>query len=345
MIGASRDQPPLRRKFAVIKFWPEVKAAEDEIIARLQITAHSLGLECLVVDSFARLIHAPHTQLTRDDVDFVLSLHFAAPKCFDIFSFITLWNPLQFYQERGYTQFTRNLLSHDDFLSCDSISGDDHVMRSAYRATRRERPLLRFYPTASSPILAPTLGDQTLCYLGINWERLTQTAGRHDGLLGLLDDDNGLRIYGPRIYSGVEVWRGFKSYVGPIPFDGESVVRLIHMSGISLVLSSPAHRQSEMMSCRIFESAAAGAVIICDENSFARRYFGDSLLYIDSSLPAEEVYGQVQSHLNWIKGEPAKALEMANASQSVFLQNFTMRSCVERIYEQLPTRKRSLECL
>jgi hypothetical protein len=211
-----------------------------------------------------------------------------APKRFDIFSFITLWNPLQFYHDWGYRKFTRHLLTHDDFLSCDSVSGDDHVMRSASRAARREHPLFRFYPTVSSSILEPTLGDKTLCYLGINWERLSNKSGRHDGLLGLLDQDNGLRIYGPKLYSGVDVWNGFKSYVGPIPFDGESVVRLIHMSGISLVLSSPAHRESEMMSCRIFESAAAGAVIICDENPFARRHFGDSLLYIDPSLPAED---------------------------------------------------------
>ena len=335
----------LRGKFAVIKFWPDVKAAEDEVIARLIIAAHSLGLECIVVDAFARLLHPPHTQLTQDDVDFVLSLHFLAPKRFDIFSFVTLWNPLRFYHDWGYSKFTRHLLSHDDFLSCDSISGDDHVMRSASRASRRERPLFRFYPTISEPILEPTLGDQKLCYLGINWERLSQKPGRHEGLLGLLDLGSDLRIYGPRIYAGVQVWCGFKSYVGPIPFDGVSVVRLIHMSGISLVLSSPEHRESEMMSCRIFESAAAGAVIICDENPFARRHFGDSLLYIDASLPPEEMYGQVQSHLNWIKSEPKKALALAKAAQDIFLQNFKLDSCLERMYEGLTARKQELESL
>ncbi len=43
-----------------------------------------------------------------------------------------------------------------------------------------------------------------------------------------------------------------------------------------------------MMSSRIFESSAAGAVIICNENPFARRHFGDSLLYIDTTLPRKK---------------------------------------------------------
>ena len=334
----------LRRKFAVIKLWPGVKAAEDEVIERLKIAAKSLDLECLVVDPSARLLQPPHTRLTQNNVDFVLSLHFEAPKQFDIFSFVTLWNPLQFYYEWGYRKFTRHLLTHDDFLSCDSVSGDDHVMRLISGQPAREGPLFRFYPTLSGPILEPTLGDQHLFYAGMNWEKTAKKPGRHDGLLGLLDEGGDLRIYGPRVYNGVEVWKGYKSYIGPIPFDGVSVVRQINQAGISLVLSSQAHAQSEMMSSRIFESAAAGAVIICNENPFARRHFGDSLLYIDTTLPVNETYRQVESHLDWIKSEPAKALELAKQAQSIFRENFRLDSCLERIYAGLPARKAKLEC-
>jgi hypothetical protein len=334
----------LRRKFAAIKLWPGVKAAEDEVIERLKIAAQSMDLECLVVDPFARLIQPPHTQLTQDDVDFVLSLHFERPKQFDIFSFVTLWNPLQFYHEWGYRKFTRHLLTHDDFLSCDSISGDDHVMRLLASRPLREGPLFRIYPTVSGPLLEPTLGDQRLFYAGMNWERLNKKPGRHVGLLGLLDQGDELRLYGPKTYGGVEVWQGYKNYLGPIPFDGISVVRLINQAGISLVLSSDAHSQAEMMSSRIFESAAAGAVIICNENPFARRHFGNSLLYIDTTLPASETYRQVQSHLAWIKSEPERALEMARQSQCIFRDNFRLDTCLERIYEGLPERKAKLEC-
>jgi hypothetical protein len=322
-----------------------VKAAEDEVIERLKIAAKSLNLECLVVDSFARLIHQPYTQLTRDDVDFVLSLHFETPKRFDIFSFVTLWNPLQFYYERGYRKLTRHLLTHDDFLSTASASGDDHILRLISNDPKRDGPLFRFYPTLSGPILEPAEGDRKLFYVGINWEKMSRKAGRHDGLLALLDKTGDLRIYGPKIFGGVDVWEGFQSYAGSVPFDGVSVVRLIHAAGISLVLSSAAHREAEMMSCRIFESAAAGAVIVCDENPFARRFFGDSLLYIDTTLPPEETFGQVQSHLDWIKSEPVKARQMAKQAQGIFRENFRLDTCLERIYHELPARKQKLECL
>lgn len=334
----------LRRKFAAIKLWPGVKAAEDEVIERLKIAARALDLECLVVDSRARLIDPPHLQLTREDVDFVLSLHFETPKQFDIFSFVTLWNPLEFYYEWGYRKFTRHLLTHDDFLSCGSISGDDHILRSLSQCGKREGALFRFYPTLSEPILEPTLGEQRLFYVGINWEKLSQRPGRHDGLLGLLDEGNDLRIYGPEAHKGVKVWSGFKSYVGPIPFDGVSVVHRIHEAGVSLVLSSKAHCESEMMSSRIFESAAAGAVIISNENPFARRHFGDALLYIDTTLPARETCRQVQSHLEWIKSEPEKALELARRSQEIFREHFRLDNCLERIYQGLEARKAKLEC-
>lgn len=332
----------LRRRFAAIKFWPGQKAAEDEVIERLKIAARLLDLECLVVDPSARLINPPHTQLTQDDVDFVISLHFEAPKRFDIFSLVTLWNPVQFYYDWGYRKFTRNLLTHDDFLSCDSISGDDHVMRLISNGPPRERPLFRFYPTLSGPLLEPTLGDRKIFYVGMNWEKSLKQSGRHDGLLGLLDDGGDLRLYGPKVYGGIEVWKDFKSYVGSIPFDGTSVVRLINQAGISLVLSSRAHAQTEMMSSRIFESSAAGAVIICNENPFARRHFGDSLLYIDTTLPARETYDQVRSHLGWIKAEPAKALALAKRAQAIFRDNFRLDTCLERIYAGLPDRKAQL---
>src|SRR4051812_26589197 len=130
----------IHRKFGVIKLWPELKTAEDECIARLKLAAKGLGLECLEVDSFARLTTAPHTQLTEDDVDFILSLHFETPKSYDIFSFVALWNPLQFYHDWGYRKFTAHLLTHDDFLSCSSTWADDHIMRGIAGDATRSAP-------------------------------------------------------------------------------------------------------------------------------------------------------------------------------------------------------------
>ena len=335
----------LRRKFAVIKLWPGLKTAEDEVIARLKIAARSLGLECLEVDSFARLVDPPHVQLTQDDVDFVLSLHYETPKRYDIFSFVALWNPLQFYHEWGYRKFTRHLLTHDDFLSCSSPWADDHIRRLLARDPMREGPELQLYHSLSEPIFPPTTGEGKLFYAGINWERLGKKPQRHGDLLKLLDKTGDLRIYGPKIFGGVNVWKGFESYRGAVPFDGVTMVRLINKAGVSLVLSSEAHRQSELMSSRLFESLAAGAVIICSDNSFAHRFFGKTLLYIDTTVSGEEACAQVQSHLAWIRSEPAKARELANQAQEIFLKDFALDHCLQKIYAEFPARKQKLECL
>jgi len=332
----------LRRKFAVIKLWPELKTAEDECIARLKGAAKLLGVECIEVDSFARLIHPPHAQLTQEDVDFVLSLHFETPKCYDIFSFVALWNPLDFYYDWGYRRFTSHLLTHDDFLSCSSPWADDHIRRQVADDPMREGPCLQLYHSLAEPILAPTTGDRKLFYVGINWEQSAKKPARHQGLLKLLDKTGDLRIHGPKIFQGVDVWAGYESYVGPIPFDGVSVVREIHKAGISLVLSSEAHEQSELMSSRLFESLAAGAVIVCNENLFARRFFGDTLLYIDTSLSADETYAQVQSHIDWIKSNPTKALKLAEEAQGIFRKRFTLDGQLKTLYEKFPTRKGEL---
>ncbi len=301
-----------------------------------------MGLECIVVDSFARTLEAPQVQLTDSDIDFVLSLHFDTPKCYDIFSFVALWNPLQFFHEWGYRRCTRNLLTHDDFLSCSSPCADDHVRRAVANDATREGPVLKLYHSLSEPILPPTTGDGKLFYVGINWERVSGKAHRHGRLLKMLDRSGDLRIYGPRKFQGVDVWRGYKSYSGSIPFDGVSIIHEIHKCGVALVLSSEAHRQSELMSSRLFESLAAGSVVVCDENPFARRFFGDRLLYIDTTTDVESTCEQVQAHLKWVRSEPERAIKLAAEAQSLFLGKFSLDHCLKEIYRALPQRKEEL---
>jgi hypothetical protein len=341
----SQDHNMLLRRFAVVKLWPELKVAEDECIARLKRAASSLGLECLEVDSFARLVDPPHTQLTSADVDFVISLHFETPKCYDIFSFVALWNPLQFFHEWGYRRCTRHLMTHDDFLSCSSQWADDHVRRNLVSDPKRDGPQFKLYHSLSGTLLKPTLGERKVFYAGINWERLRNRQGRHHELFKLLDGSGDLRVYGPKLFNGVDVWAGFSSYAGPVPFDGVSIVRLIQEAGIALVLSSPAHRESELMSSRLFESLAGGAVVICDENPFGRRFFGDSLLYINTAAGPEDTYAQIRRHVEWIRAEPEKALELATRAQEIFRRDFTLDQCLTKIYEGLPARKEKLAAL
>src|SRR5581483_1420229 len=135
---------------------------------------------------------------------------------------------------------------------------------------------------------------------------------------------------------------GYKCYVGPVPFDGVSMIKAISEAGIALVFSSDAHKESELMSNRLFESLAAGAVIICDENPFARRHFGDTLFYVDGTDSLENVYQQIIAHHDWIRAHPQQALDMARKAQSIFREKFTLDRSLAAIYMQLNDRKEQL---
>lgn len=331
--------------FGVVRLWPGVKNAEVEVIARLKRAAQILGLSCVEISPEGERVDSPGVKVTQEELDFVIHLHFETPKTYDIFSFVALWNPLRYYyeyREGEYRRFSQNLLSHDDFLSCDSPGADDHVRRMIGNDPCRLPPSFTIFHSLAEPILPPSLGDMKLFYVGINWERLRGEKSRNQELLDLLDKSGRLRIYGPHRFLGVDVWSGYKSYVGEIPFDGVSIVKEIAAAGISLVLSSEAHKESGLMSNRLFESLAAGAIIICDENTFARKHFGDTLFYIDATDSAEITHQKIREHLRWIETHKEEAVKLARKAQAIFLKNFTLDRSLAQIYRQFPARKAAL---
>lgn len=329
-------------RFALVKLWPHLKAGEDECLARLKIAANALDLECFVIHPDGRLYDDPTTIITKNDVDFVLHIHYDTPKLYDAFSIVALWNPTQFYHQWGYARTSRNLLSHDDFVSCSSDPADHHLGRLIRKSANHLPPLFNIYHSLSDIVFPPTLGDHKLFYAGINWDALAKGVSRHQELLKILDETGALRIYGPSLFQGVKVWAGFKSYVKEIPFDGISMVNEINKAGIALVLSSEAHKQSQLMSSRLFESIAAGALIICDENIFAKKFFGDALLYIDSRHPPEEIAATIFKHMDWAKNNPQAAMQMIAKAQQIFRDKFSLQKNLQDLYQGFPERKQKL---
>lgn len=328
--------------FAIVKLWPDIKTAEDECIARLKMAANALGVECIEVHSDGTYISDPSRKITRETVDFVIHLHYDTPKNYDAFSFVALWNPTRFYHEWGYARCSRNLTTHDDFLSCSSEAADDHVKRMVRRSHTHLPPRFNLYHSLPDIVHAPSLGDMKLFYAGINWEAISGGRSRHQEVLRRLDSTGLIRIYGPTVFQGVRVWAGYESYVKEVPFDGISMIHEISQAGISLVLSSQAHKDSGLMSNRLFESIAAGALVICDENPFARKFFGDSLLYVDGRCSADQLVEDILRHLEWARQNPAAALERIARAQEIFRSRFSLINNLRDIYIGLPERKREL---
>lgn len=329
-------------RFAVVKLWPGIKTAEDECIARLKIAAQALCIECVEVHADGGLISAPEVKVSKANVDFVIHLHYDTPKRYDAFSFVALWNPLKFYHEWGYARTSRNLTTHDDFISCSSDAADDHVERMVRTTFTHLPSRFHLYHSTADVMHSPSLGDGKLFYAGINWEAISGGKSRHQEVLKRLDKTGLLRIYGPTIFQGVRVWAGYDSYVREVPFDGISMIDEISKAGVALVLSSQAHKDSELMSNRLFESVSAGALVICDENPFAKKFFGDSLLYIDSRAPVEQIHDDIVSHLEWAHAHSDQALAMIAKAQDIFRQRFTLIGNLSDLYGGLTERKREL---
>jgi hypothetical protein len=329
-------------RFAVVKLWPEIKTAEDECISRFKIAAKALGIECVEILADGSMLSDKTEKVSKANVDFVIHLHYDTPKQYDAFSFVALWNPLKFYHDWGYARTSRNLTTHDDFISCSSDAADDHVARMV-RSTATHLPASFYlYHSTADVSHPPSLGDGKLFYTGINWEAVSGGKSRHQEVLKRLDKTGLLRIYGPAIFQGVRVWAGYDSYVREVPFDGISMINEISKAGIALVLSSQAHKDSELMSNRLFESVSAGALVICDENPFAKKFFGDSLLYVDSRSPIEQILEDITGHLDWVRANPDQVLAMIVKAQDIFRQRFTLIGNLTDLYGGLAERKRQL---
>ena len=260
------------------------------------------------------------------------------PKAFDIFSFAAL-------AVSGIVSDPKapaRVLSFNDILA--SHSAIDTYM-SDLITTRSEplhlKPEFSISISASEPTTAPAEKKRNLFYIGVNWELVYGGAVRSKSLLKKLDASGELTIYGPPVVRGIRVWEGYQSYAGSLPFDGQAVVSEIAKHGAALVLSHPGDIKTGLATGRIYEAAAAGAVIISDQNRAVREWFGDAVLYFENDSPT--AFEQIMAHLDWMNTHQAQAAEMAREAQEIFRKEFSLDVALKRIYATLPERKKQLQ--
>lgn len=339
----SSTSPDPRATFAVILTWPDVKNAEYEVVQRLCIAASNIGARATVVDndgypiwSTFKNVDKSDPRIDRSEYDFVISLHFESPRLFDLYSYAALWNPSDFYFIFGYEKSSMKLVSHNDALSCGSDLADNHALNLLRGLGRPVTDLPKLYHAPPEPYLRPNITeDAKLFYIGINWEKLGGPKGRHHDLLQSLEEDNLIAIYGPDLFQGGRPWEGFKTYQGPIPFDGKSVVKQLHEAGICLALSSKSHQQSGIMSNRLFEGLAAGAVVIANQHPIIEKYFSDCVYVIDDShLEPRELSDLVRGIILEIRRNPQEGQRRAVIGQQRLAEIFSLERSLETLIDQ-----------
>lgn len=286
-------------------------SAEREFIARIHLAGQRLGWRISDVVTSDDIISC--------DPDMVLATHEFTPKLTQYPTCGVIWSPLEYFA--GDPLRIQNILSYDGCLVATPALRE--WTQELFDRHGKLGPVssFDFLPTALSASVVPPIHQPKLFYAGVHWD-----GARHGDLFSELEGRCPMRIFGK-----AEKWSGHKDYAGELPFNGTAVVDAIAQCGVALAIHTDAHRRGDTPSMRIFEAAAAGAVIIADRIPFALRHFGDSALWIDVDKPAPQVASQILQHMDWVRDNFNEATEMAQRANAIFREKFELTNQISQL--------------
>lgn len=316
----------------IINHWPTELTAEAEFTIRLQFCLRSQGIKSFVFDNNGKILKRTEGTESIESIEEADTLLVFDPNlmnCLTDVPVVTpLWVPPTFLNMEQRLEFFRGFHKADVFVggyeSVKLINFYSNIIEKKGRTLGQLRP---FYASVPKDfVIQPRRREQgyRLFYAGVNAERISYTNGnqqivngRHHNLFCRLDSEDLASFYGPEKFGGIRPWEGFKNYAGMIPLDGKSVIEKISESGVALCLSSIAHLEFDVVTSRLFEALAAGAVIISDGNKFVKTHFGDSVYYVDMSQP-EMAFQQIKTIMAEIRNKPEIAFQMALEAHNNF---------------------------
>lgn len=255
----------------------------------------------------------------------------------DVFSCFFFWAPSSFFTNTLQLTYYNMYMGKYDAIVGGYESKNPLAALSQSPYFSRYRELLPMMASVPTDFVIPCKEKEDLKFFYIGMSL------RYKKLLKKLDKDGIIDIYGPKKVFGTEPWKNFTSYRGMIPFDGRSIIKKMHEAGIVLALHSKSHNREHYVSNRIFEAAAAGAIIISDDNEFVRKYFGDSVYYIDIFKDPDTLEKDLAKILNEIFSHKKEAFEKAKRAQNIFLEKLSLDTQVDDFLKFIKKEKRLLE--
>ncbi len=289
--------------------------AETELARRICLAGSKLGWEVIEVGS--------SNAIKSFNPDFVVALHFKTPKITNFPTYGCMWNPVIFFKQwEGGEKSLRNILSYDGYLS--SADRIDTWLKDLLSETDKLYFICPEFYTSCHQIeyQQPQLENPHLVYIGTNWD-----GSRYQEIFKRLDRQSYMEVYGPP-----EAWKYLQSsYKGSLKFDGKSVISTLNNAGIGLCLHKKEHLDEAVPSMRIFEIVASGALAICQRHPFIEKAFGDRVFYIDSDLSPAEQISQISTHIEWVRENQQKALDMSMAAHQVFTGKYSLEILLSNI--------------
>ena len=298
--------------FQKVAQWENKPNAEAKLALRMLIASET-------IDSVQAIASSDLNEIASFKPDIVIPLHFFTPKLFDAFTLGCMWNP--------YNAIERNN-AWDNIKSYDGYGVASEYQEQLVRELKFRSPeptiISKLYPSTNATTFKKPENFSSLVYIGSNWSN-----DQHKDFFTI---SGGVHVYGPEKY-----WSHLVAdqYQGEIPFDGKSALDIYHKSGIGLALHHSDHNVEGIPSMRPFEIAASGSVMISDQNRFVQREFGDSALYLDTSLTQKEIAEQLEVLKNWIQSHPHQAQEMAEASHNIFINKFSLEILLRNIISDI----------
>jgi phosphoglycerol transferase len=288
---------------------PWVNSAENQIYMSMAEAGRRIGVELIAC--------ADENDIDACRPDFVLAVASSVAKITDHPTYLTVHEPKTLFLDQP--QRMRNLFTFDGYLTIS-----DSLVRfiqdfTAGAGRCEDAPGFCYITPQRSDLhcdwdrndLPATL---RVVYFGTNWNR------RGPLLFRALDPMGILRIQGPEASWDYE---NYASYHGPAAFDGEGPQRAYADCGIGLVLMDERWHREDVVSNRIFEISSVGAVSICPDMPWIRKWFGDSVFYFDPTRPMREVADQIRLHHAFCASNPGVARRMGQAARDVFETHFT----------------------
>lgn len=182
--------------------------------------------------------------------------------------------------------------------------------------------LLPLVPETYSEVASP----KTLMWVSCTWDKY-RSSKHYKNFIKLLSENVPMKIYGGYNAS---------SYIAPGVYDGIMApgmdnIHTIRKNGIYLLTHSDWHFKGGEPNMRGFEASSAGAIVISDKHPFIVEHFGDSFLYFDHDVDAQNMYEQVKKHMDWIKNNPEKAKAIAEKANKIYREKFILKKDLIRI--------------
>lgn len=282
---------------------------DREVAWRIKIAGERLGWRVLIDEKKGRLIQ-------NHQFDWVICMlpncNYDNPNCPN---YLMVFHPFNYLNAKK--RFLPFYEKYDGYLLTIK---NRNTLEEGLKEANKEFHYIPFYPTVYDVPYHQVELNNLMVMIAVWSNRLTDE--KFKILYRMLSETGFARFYGVNKNEDIIS----EGYVGPIPFDGVSVIDVLQRNGIVLVLHSSVHNKEGIPSARIFEAAAASTVIISDNNRFVKEHFGDSVYYIDTTKSGENIFAQVKEHLKTILNNPSAALEKAKTAHQIFVDNFTMEN-------------------